>query len=77
MTDTVQSRFLRYVSFDTQSARESSTAPSTTKQLKLAEALVEELKSFGLENAHVGNGGVVYAEIPPRRGAKPVPRSAS
>ena len=73
MTDTVQSRFLRYVSFDTQSARESSTAPSTTKQLKLAEALVEELKSFGLENAHVGNGGVVYAEIPASKGCEACP----
>ena len=73
MTDTVQSRFLRYVSFDTQSARESSTSPSTTKQLKLAEALVEELKSFGLENAHVGNGGVVYTEIPASKGCEACP----
>ena len=73
MTDTVQSRFLRYVSFDTQSARESSTAPSTTKQLKFAEALVEELKSFGLENARVGNGGVVYAEIPASKGCEACP----
>ena len=44
MNDTVLNRFLRYVSFDTQSARESDTAPSTEKQLRLAETLVNELK---------------------------------
>lgn len=36
-------RFLRYVSFPTTSSRESRTAPSTTEQLVLAEALCKEL----------------------------------
>mgnify|MGYP000553223882 FL=1 len=37
----VQERFLHYVSFDTQSDEHSQTTPSSLKQLKLAEALVE------------------------------------
>ncbi len=56
-------RFLKYVSFDTHSNPESSTSPSTPNQLKLAQWLVDELKSFGVANAHIGKGGVVYGFI--------------
>ena len=59
----VLDRFLTYVSFDTQSDPTSPTAPSTNKQLKLAQHLVAELKALGIENAHVGHGGIVYAVI--------------
>lgn len=73
MPDTVLSRFLKYVSFDTQSVRESETAPSSAKQLKLAEALVGELKALGVADAHIGKGGVVYASIPATPGCEDCP----
>ena len=38
----VVERFLRYVTFDTQSAERSDTYPSTLKQLKLLDHLVED-----------------------------------
>jgi len=40
-------RFLQYVAFDTQSVRESTTAPSAEKELALAAFLVDELKALG------------------------------
>lgn len=66
-------RFLRYTTFDTQSVRGSSTTPSSLKQLKLAELLVEELKSLGAADAAVGEGGVVYASIPASPGCEDAP----
>ena len=52
-TATMQSsaveRFLRYVTFDTQSAEGSSTHPSTLKQLVLLDQLVTELQAIGLD----------------------------
>ena len=38
---TVTERFLRYVSFDTQSDEKTETCPSTDKQKQLGQALVE------------------------------------
>jgi tripeptide aminopeptidase len=46
-------RLLRYVMVDTRSEDECETVPSTAKQFKLAEMLVEELKAFGIQDAHV------------------------
>lgn len=60
----VQDRFLKYVKYDTQSDEHSSTVPSTAKQLVLANALVDEMKSIGIEDAHVDEFGVVYGTIP-------------
>ncbi len=60
----VQERFLKYVKFDTQSDEHSSTVPSTAKQLVLANALAEEMKSIGIQDAHVDEFGVVYGTIP-------------
>lgn len=56
-------QFLKYVNFETQSCRESQDEPSSPNQLKMAEFLVEELKSYGLKDAHIGKGGVVYASL--------------
>ena len=50
-------RFLQYVAFDTQSVRESTTAPSAEKELALAAFLVDELKALGVEDARIGEGG--------------------
>lgn len=66
-------RFLAYAKHDTQSSRESKTAPSTEKQLRLAELLVEELQTLGAVNARIGMGGVVYAEIPATPGCEEAP----
>lgn len=57
-------RFLMYVSFDTMSDPNSETSPSSAKQLILANALVEEMKEMGIQDAHVDDFGVVYGWIP-------------
>ena len=44
----LKDRFLKYVSFDTQSDEMSETFPSTEKQKVLLKYLVEEMKSLGL-----------------------------
>ena len=56
-------KFLRYVSFDTQSCEESESQPSTAKQLKLLEQLRGELESLGIE-ATLDEFGYVMASIP-------------
>ena len=57
-------RFLRYVTFDTQSSETSDTYPSTTKQLDLLRLLVEELRALGLSDAGLDEHGYVMATIP-------------
>lgn len=61
---TVLERFLKYVSYDTQSSEESSTFPSTEKQKILGQALAEELKALGLLDARMDENGYVYAHLP-------------
>ena len=60
----VSERFLRYVSFDTQSDEYSETCPSTDKQKVLGAALVEEMKSIGIQDAHMDEDGYVYGTVP-------------
>lgn len=60
----VVERFLRYVSFDTQSDEESTTFPSTAKQLVLGKALVEEMKELGIQDARMDENGYVYGTVP-------------
>lgn len=64
----VTERFLRYVSFDTQSDNRSSEVPSTPGQLTLAKVLVDELLELGISDAHCDEYGCVYAHIPPSKG---------
>ena len=64
MSDVV-SRFLNYVSIDTQSMDGQEQFPSTAKQLNLARLLAEELKGMGAANVRISDYGYVYAEIPP------------
>ena len=64
MTDTVTSRFLRYVVLDTQSDASSLTQPSTAKQLDLGRLLVSELQAIGVKDAELDEHGYVYATIP-------------
>ncbi len=64
----IEERFLKYVSFDTQSDPSSSTAPSSLKQLKLGEYLVEEMKSIGIDNAYLDKYGIVYGTLEANNG---------
>ena len=57
-------RFLKYIKIDTESDPESQTTPSTQKQFKLANILVEELKSLGLTDASVDENCYVMATLP-------------
>ncbi len=60
----VLERFLRYVTYDTQSRENSDTYPSTLKQLVLLDRLVEELKAIGIADAVRDQHGYVFATIP-------------
>ena len=57
-------RFLKYVSFDTQSDDNSKETPSTSKQLLLGKYLVNELKSIGCKDVLLDQYGIIYASIP-------------
>lgn len=46
---TLVERFLKYVSFDTQSSEETEITPSTPGQMVFARYLKEELETLGLE----------------------------
>lgn len=57
-------RFLKYVTYDTQSKEGSATAPSTPGQLVLAKVLGEELKALGLKDVEVTENAYVTATLP-------------
>jgi len=61
---TVVERFLRYVKYDTQSAENSTTYPSTEKQKELGRQLVYELKELSLQDASIDGYGYVTATLP-------------
>ena len=61
---TVTERFLKYVSFDTQSDEFSETCPSTEKQKLLGAHLVEEMKEMGIADARMDEHGYVYGTVP-------------
>ena len=65
-------RFLKYVSFDTQSAEDAGKTPSTDKQLKLAEYLKQELTELGMTEVELDANGYVYATLPANTD-KPLP----
>jgi len=66
-------RFLRYVTYDTQSDENSTTYPSTAKQLVLLDLLVEELKAIGLKDAVRDEHGYVFATVPATTKKQDVP----
>lgn len=57
-------RFLRYVSFDTQSSEETGTTPSTDKQMVFAKYLKDELIAEGLQEVELDDLGYLYATLP-------------
>ena len=56
-------RFLRYVSYDTQSNSNQKACPSTKRQLELGKLLVRELKDMGLSDASIDENGYVMATL--------------
>lgn len=74
MKKEIVERFLKYVGFDTQSSEEAEgKCPSTEKQLRLAEYLVEELKEMGMQEVEMDAYGYVYATLPSSEGLEEVP----
>ena len=69
---TLVERFLKYVSFDTQSSDESGVTPSTDKQMVFAQYLKTELEDLGLEEIELDEHGYLYATLPANTD-KPVP----
>ena len=60
----LKDRFLKYVSFDTQSDEMSETFPSTEKQKVLLQYLVEEMKSLGLTEVEMDEHSYAMGTIP-------------
>ena len=60
----VLDRFLRYVTYDTQSREGATTYPSTPGQLVLLRDLVVELQAMGIADAAIDEHGYVMATIP-------------
>ena len=65
---TVSERFLKYVSFGTNSDDCSETCPSTESQLVLGRYLAEELKAIGLTEVEQDKDGYVYGVLPATAG---------
>ena len=57
-------RFLSYVKIDTQSDPTSQTTPSTEKQWKLADLLVDELTHIGMKEVSIDDNAYVMATLP-------------
>jgi tripeptide aminopeptidase len=62
--ESITDKFLRYVSYDTQSSEDSLSRPSTEKQLVLLNLLVEELQALGISDAGIDEYGYVTATVP-------------
>jgi tripeptide aminopeptidase len=57
-------RFISYVIIDTESDSSSETTPSTKKQWDLANKLVEELKTIGMQNVTIDEKSYIMATLP-------------
>ena len=69
---TLVERFLKYVSFDTQSSEETEITPSTPGQMVFARYLKEELETLGLEEITLDENGYLFATLPANTD-KPLP----
>ena len=69
----VLDRFLRYVTYDTQSREDATTYPSTPGQLVLLHDLVAELRAMGIADAVINEHGYVMATIPATTAKENVP----
>ncbi len=59
----ITERFINYTKFDTQSAEDSDSVPSTQKQLVFAEFLKKELEREGLDDVELDEQGYIYATL--------------
>ncbi|MCD8031415.1 MAG: peptidase T [Bacteroides sp.] len=57
-------RFLKYVTFDTQSNDESGVTPSTPGQMEFVKYLRTELEELGLEEITLDDNGYLFATLP-------------
>ena len=57
-------RFVSYVTVDTESDPTSESTPSTAKQWDLANTLVEELKSIGMQEVSIDENAYIMATLP-------------
>ena len=69
----LKERFLKYVSYDTQSCEESTTFPSTDKQKVLLADLAEEMRSLGMTEVTMDEYGYVMGTIPASKGKESAP----
>jgi len=76
MSDTLLTRFLRYVQIDTQSDETSKTCPSTPGQLLLLEMLKRELGAMDAGDVKMTKHGYVMASIPATTRKSDVPTIA-
>ena len=53
-------RFINYTKFDTQSSEESTSVPSTAKQLEFAKYLKKELEDEGLSDVEMDDLGARF-----------------
>lgn len=68
MKEEIKTRFLRYISLDTQSDENSETCPSTPKQMVMLQMLRDELLEMGLTDASMDENGYVMATLPANNG---------
>ena len=73
MSSPVLARFLRYVTYDTQSREGADSYPSTPGQLVLLRDLATELKTMGVADVDIDEHGYVMATIPANTGKADVP----
>ena len=66
----ITERFLNHTKFDTQSAEDSESVPSTPKQLVFAEYLKKELEHEGLSEVEMDDKGYIYATLKANTKAK-------
>ena len=57
-------RFISYIIIDTESNPESKSTPSTQKQWDLANKLVEDLKSIGMQDVSIDDNAYIMATLP-------------
>ena len=60
----ILNRFIGYVKIDTESDPNSSSTPSTAKQWNLANKLVDELKTIGMQDVSIDENAYIMATLP-------------
>ena len=69
----LKDRFLKYVSYDTQSSEQSRTFPSTDKQLVLLRELADEMKALEMTEVTMDAHGYVMGTVPATPGCESAP----